>query len=389
MKFNIFLIMMILVSSIVSGSLNIFSPETPPPIVTQYEFPWLYNENNTAKFNSTHLNLSIAESINDSHIKGDTPWLYDDFLYMYFNVSQLSYFLYVTGAYKTAIGPYLSNDTNNIYFDESKLNHTISQYVNNSNVWIKNSSGVYLKETLDNVTIAGNLNVTGSGYFGNNSVYIGNVKISQTGTGELNISDKVYSPHFVGEGSGLWNITFNETNGSLIINGPLTVSGNLNMTGNNITDLDCFIFVDGTIQCTAATQKNASGLYLWNDSTTIYFNETKLNETIIQIADIKSYEHDINVVVSGGIGSAVSISINYLITQIIVTSPSTPISYKFKAYETTSGLVIDENRRAHHGIWNIYKSHSINDTVTVNITNSNTNGNFTVKIKYIDNVIQV
>jgi hypothetical protein len=99
---------------------------------------------------------------------------------------------------------------------------------------------------------------------------------------------------------------------------------------------------------------------------------------------------NLSVTVSGGTGTATSVNtINYLITQIIVTPPSTPARYRFEMNETTSGLPIDRNRRRHLNTWNIYKTHSLNDTVTARIFNANVDGTYTVTIKYIDNVIQV
>lgn len=282
---------------------------------------------------------------------------------------------------------WIHEDNFTFYFNETKLNQTISGTVNDTKIWLQNSSGIY-EITPADVFIEGNLSVSGSGHFGNNSVYIGSVKITQDADGGLNISNTTYSPHFIGEGSGLFNLSINQTNGSLIVNGPLVVLGNLNMTNHNITDLDCLLFDDGTIQCTAPTQKDGQG-YLYNDSTTIYLNETLLNNTIISIADIKAYETIQNITVVGGTGIGVFPKLDYLITQITVIAPTTPTMFRFEAVEGSDGDYIDRNRRPHLNVWNIYKSHSINDTINVSITSATNDGQYSVRFKYIDNVVQV
>ncbi|KKK93620.1 hypothetical protein LCGC14_2691080, partial [marine sediment metagenome] len=77
---------------------------------------------------------------------------------------------------------------------------------------------------------------------------------------------------------------------SLNLSGNARIGGNINITGNatvnyifgNGSQLTDVCLQDGT-NCPAGfadTQKNTSGIYLYNDSDTIYFNESQLNVTI-------------------------------------------------------------------------------------------------------------
>jgi len=137
---------------------------------------------------------------------------------------------------------------------------------------------------------------------------------------------------------------------------------------------------------TTASSKKGDGIYLYNDTSTIFLNETKLNSTISDIAEVNTFEENINVGTSGGDGFNISTNlIDFQITQITVTPSSLTHPYRFEAYETTSGDIIDRNRIAHIGVWNIVKAHAINDTVTVNITNSVPDDTFTIKLTYLDN----
>lgn len=120
-----------------------------------------------------------------------------------------------------------------------------------------------------------------------------------------------------------------------------------------------------------------------------YFNETKLNKTIINISKIISFSLLTQVNVTGGKGTAITPVIGYMITQIIVT-PTTPTNtYKFAAFEyplTTN--IIDRDLATHKGTWNIIKSYSLNSAVQLNITNSNNDEIFNVTIKYLNNAVE-
>lgn len=87
------------------------------------------------------------------------------------------------------------------------------------------------------------------------------------------------------------SIIFQSTSSqNLNLSGNAIIKGWVNVTGNvtaryfigNGSQLTSVCLEDGT-NCPAGfadTQKNTSGIYLYNDSSTIYFNETQLNNTI-------------------------------------------------------------------------------------------------------------
>lgn len=129
-------------------------------------------------------------------------------------------------------------------------------------------------------------------------------------------------------------------------------------------------------------------VYINKVNNTFYLNENKLNQSIRAIADIQSYDYYFNISVIGGYGySSTPISFSYLITQVTVYPPITPINYRFELNETINGDKIDTDRIPHNGIWDIFKTYSLNSSVTGTIHNSNQDGIFTVRIKYIDNKI--
>jgi len=132
-------------------------------------------------------------------------------------------------------------------------------------------------------------------------------------------------------------------------------------------------------------------LYTENDQE-LRFNETKLNETINDIADIAAYTDTVIVHVSGGEGTNLSTtSFNYLITQIIVSPPSPSETYRFEARENNfTGSIIDRDRIVHTGDWDIYKRYSLNNSeVHLNISGASSDGQYEVQIKYIDNKIVI
>jgi len=369
---------------------------------------YLYNDSNSIYVNSTRLNETIddRDTDTDTHIQASGPWLNDDYVNMYFNQTYLGLYLESIGVIDNASGPWLYSINGTLYFNESYFNISFDNRINFTEHWVDEEGDI----------MTGNLNMSDNNITDIHTIFVHNITgrspihinsdlvlfKSENGTPLAYVAPTSY-PAYGDDLGDMYMRTL--TVDRLIITGLLNYSvteppdywdsDEVWIHEDNFT----FYFNDTLLNNTIGqyaidnnitdTQKYGGGPYLYNDTTTIYVNESKLNNTIIQIADINSYEMDLNVVVSGGVGGAVSAPVNYLITQIIVTPPSTPISYRFRAYETTSGLVIDEDRKAHSGVWNIYKSHSISDTVTVNITNSNIDGNFTVKIKYIDNVIQV
>ena len=72
-----------------------------------------------------------------------------------------------------------------------------------------------------------------------------------------------------------------------------------------------------------------------------------------------------------------------------MTPPTNTTTYNFQATQNNAtGYMVDKNRMTHTGIWNIEKGYSLtNDTLYLNISNSSSNGLFSVQIKYINNKI--
>lgn len=134
------------------------------------------------------------------------------------------------------------------------------------------------------------------------------------------------------------------------------------------------------------TFNNTNGPYLYNANQTIYFNETKLNQTITTIANVNAFQQSLTVNVVGGTGFNISTPINYYLTQLIVTAPTNTSTFNFQATQNNaSGFMIDKNRLQHIGQWNILEAYSLtNDTLYLNISNASVDGTYTVLIKYIN-----
>ena len=131
---------------------------------------------------------------------------------------------------KYAGGDYLYNDSSRIYMNEAKLNSTINTLMFQSqDGWTNNSAN---ESTSLNIVTEGNISAYLYGFF------------SWIGSPEQRIND--------------------------ILTQNLDVSGNLILNGvaiNDWSDLD-------------SRGKSGAGLYLYNDSSNIYFNETRLNNNI-------------------------------------------------------------------------------------------------------------
>jgi len=137
---------------------------------------------------------------------------------------------------------------------------------------------------------------------------------------------------------------------------------------------------------TSSVSKFGGSPYLYNDTTTIYLNETVLNQTIVSIAEVKTYEENVTITTSGGSGTNISSLIDFQITRITVY-PTSANNYRFEATETTSGDIIDKDIMIHTTIWDIAKAYAINDSVTLNITSSTPDDTFTIKLTYLDNYV--
>lgn len=137
-----------------------------------------------------------------------------------------------------------------------------------------------------------------------------------------------------------------------------------------------------------STTKKGDGIYLYNDSTTIYFNETKNNETINNIAENRIMTY--NFTLSSGNYSALSnINISYQITQITVIPNSNTTTYRFELLEYPSYNVIERDLIPHKKVWNIEKSYALNNQILANITQSSPADTFNVIIKYLSNGVSI
>lgn len=111
-----------------------------------------------------------------------------------------------------------------------------------------------------------------------------------------------------------------------------------------------------------------------------------VNQTLSNLSEIKVYYEYLNITTLSGSGNATSHPIDFQITRITITPQTANTKYRFFAYEKNSGAIIDTDRKLHNGIWDIYKSHSINnDNAQLNITSANPDDNFTIKLTYLDN----
>lgn len=288
----------------------------------------------------------------------------------------------LTNTMKNASSPYLYNDTMTIYFNGTKANDTWVPYVGatrNVNLSSYNISAY-----------AGNFTEI---YVSNNSIYIGNVTLTSRMEGNKTYLDipGVYlnTTAYIGDGGFLSNISFEggnlSTNGS--INANWFYGGIYN--GSNFTGDWFFGKINwSNIQNVPASfiSKNASKPYLYNTISTIFFNDTLLNVTIKDLAEVNAHIEEILVNVSGGSGSNTSLTyIDFLITEVIVVPPA-GTKYRFQAAECNTGYIIDRNRMWHWGTWDIRKNHAIvNDTIQANITGAISDGIYNITIKYLDN----
>lgn len=159
----------------------------------------------------------------------------------------------------------------------------------------------------------------------------------------------------------------------LLINTNVLVQGNVS-SENIFTGNVCYS--DGT-NCTFI---NSSFTNL-----TDYVNN--INQSLTNLSKVNTYYEYINLTTSGGIGSNISINnINFLITRITVTPSSLTTTYRFSCKQLSDNTMIDNDKMVHRGVWDIYKTHSIsNDKVVVNITNSNPDDSYIIKVTYSSN----
>lgn len=300
--------------------------------------PYLYNGSTVMYFNETKLNETIEaldtyypDTDTDTHVQATSPYLSDDATYMYFNETKLNLTITTlsdldTNTQKEAAGAYLYNDTLYIYFNESKLNSSIEALDTDTDTHIEGQIYLYndslymnLNETLLNQTI-----ITITDARDTDTTYQAGLGLNLTGT-TFNINETYFDAEYV-EQNEYPNLDTDATddittsggtiNGNLIIFGNFTLIGEvLNATvtnqflnGSFLPGLDNLFNIGSPIQRWANiyaanfigaldwsnltnvpaglddgddnTHVAGDGNYLTNDSSTMYFNDTKMNSTI-------------------------------------------------------------------------------------------------------------
>ena len=257
------------------------------------------------------------------------------------------------------------------------------------------------------------LNVTKDLFVSNSTLYIGNVSLSSAeinGSKALLIPQtEVFATYFIGDGSRLTNITFE--NGTVIaeaVNASMYYGGNYtgeNYTGENFFGGNFFGVYDWIAEL---PWLNFNGTYLYFNET--HFNQSvntlisnlntsELNFTSITLNGTTIYDWgDINYTVSndtivfttpsftGSYSTILPENINFEIAQIIVVPSITTGNYRFGMYESPSGETIDADLQTHSGTWNIFKSYPIDGKVSLNFSSVSPAKSFTTTIKYFTNV---
>ncbi len=190
---------------------------------------YVYNNSGTIFFNETFLNGTI-----DNRAGDNASWNQSFANSLYADISVID-----TDTQKTTDGLYLYNNSGTIFYNETKLNETIDNRDSDTTYNTECSAGDFI------------LNLTPLG-----GVTCG------TPAGSGDITDVQGDGVFIynGSTSGAVNLLFNKT--------PL--NNGITLTEANITDLTH----------TTDTQKTTSGDYIYNNSNTIFFNESFLNNTI-------------------------------------------------------------------------------------------------------------
>ena len=163
---------------------------------------------------------------------------------------------------------YLYLAGNTFYFNESKLNTTISALSNDTDTHVagdgdyltNDSTTMYFNETKLNATISS---------LDTDTTYINGTGLALTGT-----TFSIVLSYFQ---SLFWELT--DITGYIFNNGG---SIDVNETKLNAT-------IQALSDMNTDTHVAGDGIYLTNDSTTMYFNETKLNATITAIDSDTTY----------------------------------------------------------------------------------------------------
>jgi hypothetical protein len=131
----------------------------------------------------------------------------------------------------------------------------------------------------------------------------------------------------------------------------------------------------------------AVGPYLYSQGTSVYFNESKLNETVRTLAQVKTFTNITSITTSSGSGTGESnVLPGYIIQRIQVTPNSLTTKYHFEATQTVGGAYVDKDRMLHTGVWDIQNTIAIdNSSVSYSITGANPDDTFTIKLWYVTN----
>ena len=314
------------------------------------------------------------------------------------------------------------------YFKFNHINSTLELWVNGEiqQDWGQ-STTIYQKATFladaifqnlsgEEVIFNGNLRVTG--YMKTDGVFVGS---------GANLTDVCLS-------TGIGCLPFNETfNSSLVLidwnslfNVPLGFADNID-NNTQYTHLSNFTNDQGFITEVndtwyLDTKWNTTGKYLYNDSTTIYLNETKLNQTIdnrivvgtdthIQADNNYLYdnyttmffnesklnntiqqltgifEENVTITISSGIGTSATTDCCSGANEILQLAvfPTTPTNkYRFYANTTIGGEVVESDRALHEGNWLIAHRGSIviDDTISYYLSSVQTDENFIIRVRY-------
>ncbi len=366
---------------------------------------------NESKLNETITN--IAQIINtDTHVAGDSIYLYNDSSTMYFNETKLNDTIDLRDDYEFAKGTtgfYLYNDSVFIYFNESQLNTTIELLDNDTlyfaggiYLYLDGTNTFWINETKLNQTIQSlnaDTRVEGDNiylYNDTTNMYLNESKLNDT----IDDRDTYYIDTQKGTtGFYLYNdsliIYFNETQLNATIEaldtdttymaGGIYIYLNdtvfwLNETKLNIS-IDDYVTGMGLVN----SEKEGAQPYLYNDSIYVYFNETKLNDTVQTLVGLQT--EYINISVSGGTGINVTINCCYPqgeVIQVAVFPITSTNKYRFSANGTISGEVVDADRKLHKGDWIV--GHDgitlANETISLYLTNVNTDELFTVRVRW-------
>jgi len=213
-------------------------------------------------------------------------------------------------------------------------------------------------------------------YIEPNSTFANDVKVNGNlnVTGKLNVSGNA---NFTNVG-----ISGTLTGGSpLVIGSDVILTGNVTLNGTHITDwsqVNLTFSFDINGSDISPNIINASG----NVSAPYFIGDGSSLKNVN--SSVHTFEDIIYVTTSGGTGTNDSITIDYELTQLIVTPATASTSYNFHAYETITGVTVDRDRITHTGEWNILKGTGIEfSSVTFNITNASADEQFTIRMRYL------